>query len=81
MIKIKKVIKTRKYRKTAKAKSRIKRQPRCMHGFRLSKSARIHEAVYDGLQKIAIRERRSVSWVLHEIVADWFNLDIMGDKK
>lgn len=61
-------------------KIKIARQPRCLHGIRLSKSARIHEAVFDGLQSIAIKERKSVSWVLHEIVADYFGLNIMGDK-
>lgn len=62
-----------------KPKRRI--QPRCLHGSRLNKSARIHEAVFTGLAQIARKERKSVSWVLHEIVADYFNLDIMGDKK
>jgi hypothetical protein len=33
-----------------------------------------------GLQKIARSEGKSVSWVMHMIIADWFGRDIMGDK-
>lgn len=60
---------------------KIKSQPRLKHGARLPKGASLHPAVKHGLESIARKERRSVSWVIHEIVADYFNLDIMGEKK
>ena len=55
-------------------------QPRCKHGVRVPKTGTLHEAVLAGLVKIAREEGKSVSWVMHEIIADWFGRDIMGDK-
>jgi hypothetical protein len=65
-------------RRMTNGKKRI--QPRCKHGHRVPKTGTIHEAVLYGLQRIAKSENKSVSWVMHEIIADWFKLDIMGDK-
>jgi hypothetical protein len=66
-------------RKKAKA-PKVKRQPRCLHGYRIPKTGTLHETVLLGLQKIAKSEGKSVSWVIHEIIADFFGRDIMGDK-
>jgi len=66
--------------KTRRKPAKIRRQPNCKHGFRVPKTGTIHEAVLLGLQKIARQEKKSVSWVIHEIVADFFGRDIMGDK-
>lgn len=60
---------------------KIKNQPRLKHGARLPRYASMHPAVKQGLERIARSERRSVSWVIHEIVADYFKLDIFGAKK
>jgi hypothetical protein len=60
---------------------RTRIQPRCKHGHRIPKTGTIHESVLYGLQRIAKSENKSVSWVMHEIIADWFKLDIMGDKQ
>lgn len=64
----------------AKARKTVKIQPRLKHGIRIGKSAAIHEAVLAGLKRIAQSEGKSVSWVLHQIVAEFFGKDIMGDK-
>jgi hypothetical protein len=61
-------------------KTKRKIQPRCKHGFRVPKTGTIHEAVLLGLTKIAKSEGKSVSWVMHEIIAEFFGRDIMGDK-
>lgn len=59
---------------------KVRIQPRCKHGHRVPKTGTIHEVVLLGLQKIARSEGKSVSWVMHMIIADWFGRDIMGDK-
>lgn len=67
----------------AKARKKVRNyfcQPRLKHGIRVSKSGAIHEAVLAGLKRIAADEKKSVSWVIHEIVAEFFGKDIMGDK-
>ena len=64
---------------TRKKKYRI--QPRLESGHRVPSFASMHPGVRDGLRAISRRENRSVSWVIHEIVADYFKLDIMGKKR
>jgi CRISPR/Cas system-associated exonuclease Cas4 (RecB family) len=60
---------------------KLKHQPRLESGRRIPRGSAIHEAVLHGLKEIARDERKSISWVVHEIVADYFQLDIMGEKK
>jgi hypothetical protein len=60
---------------------KLKSQPRLNSGRRIPRYASMHPAVKHGLESIARSERRSVSWVIHEIVADYFKLDIMGKKR
>lgn len=61
--------------------TKIRRQPRLRNGAaRIAKYSAMHEAIQDGLSKIARSERKSVSWVIHEIIAEFFGRDVMGDK-
>jgi hypothetical protein len=60
---------------------KIRKQPRLKDGAaRIPKYAAMHEAIQIGLEKIARSERKSVSWVIHEIIAEFFGRDVMGDK-
>ena len=60
---------------------KVRKQPRLRDGAaRISKYSAMHEAIQLGLQQIAKSERKSVSWVIHEIIAEFFGRDVMGDK-
>lgn len=54
-------------------------QPRVPGVRRLPMAEAVLPEVRAGLQAIADRERRSVSWVVAEIVSDYFGLDVMGE--
>jgi hypothetical protein len=61
--------------------AKVRKQPRLKDGaIRVSKYSAMHEAIELGLQKIAKSERKSVSWVIHEIIAEFFGRDILGRK-
>ena len=57
-----------------------RKQPRLRNGIRIPRYSAMHEAVQLGLQQIARMEKKSVSWVIHEIIAAYFGRDVMGDK-
>jgi hypothetical protein len=58
-----------------------KSQPRIVGLKRIPKVGSLLPAVQLGLEAIAKAERRSVSWVIAEIVSDYFGLDCITNKK
>lgn len=59
---------------------KVKSQPRLKNFRRIPKYSGLHPVVKMGLDKIAKSEGKSVSWVIHQIIAEFFGRDIMGDK-
>lgn len=64
------------------SKRKLKFQPRIKGIVRIPKHGSFHPDVEEGIRTIAYKEKRSYSWVIAEIVSDYFNIDcITGEKK
>lgn len=71
---------TRKSRKSIKSKARRRHQPRLRDNSRVPAVGMMCETILAGLRAIARQEKKSVSWVVHEIIAEFFGKDIMGEE-
>jgi hypothetical protein len=56
-------------------KRKLKSQPKIKGITRIPKPSSLHPLVWNGIREIAYYEKRSVSWVIAEIVSDYFGVD------
>lgn len=60
---------------------KLKSQPRIKGIKRIPSYSGMHPDVKYGIKSIARKEDKSVSWVMAEIISDYFNIDCMTGKK
>lgn len=56
-------------------KKKLRHQPRIKDVSRIPKVSSLHPLVQNGLEVIARKENKSYSWVIAEIVSDFFGID------
>lgn len=61
---------------------KLKSQPRIKGIKRISSYSGMHPDVKYGIKSIAKEERKSISWVISEIVSEFFGIDcVTGEKR
>lgn len=55
---------------------KIKYSPRLKRGIRRDFHLYIPDPMYYGLKRVAREERRSIGWVIEQIIEDWYKFGI-----
>lgn len=59
---------------------KIQNQPRIIGITRIPKHSSMHPDIWESIREIAKSEKRSVSWVIAEIVGEYFGIDCLTGK-